>query len=93
MEQSVSCPRASRDAPLIPAGQQRQHGAGGGCRPLELFPSNCSRLGVSEKNPDTGNKAEVWGDSVHQGLDSRREKPCTFWRPESLLCEPGETFC
>lgn len=52
VEQSVSCPRASRDAPLIPSkGRTVLVGA---ADPLELLQAVSAR-----KTPDNGNQAEV----------------------------------
>lgn len=72
----------------MPARQQKQHGAGGGCRPLELLQAVSTRESPGHWEPGRS----LGRHSLLQGLDREREKPCTLWRSKSLLFEPGETI-
>lgn len=87
MEQSVSCPRASRDAPLIPSkGSTVLVGA---ADPLELL-----RAGSTRKTPRHREPGRLWGDTAcSEGCSAGGKKSCTLWGPKSLQFEPGEAVC
>lgn len=65
----------------------------GAADPPELLPSNCSRLRVPEKPPDTGNQAEIWGDTAcSEGWTAGGKNPAPFGAQNPSCVSLGRLF-